>query len=41
LRGLEKQETFLVLSTVKEDQGYSLDAVLFDDTAKPGGADDD
>lgn len=25
LRGIEKQETFLVLSTVKEDQGYVLD----------------
>ncbi len=25
--GVEKQETFLVLSTVKEDEGYSLDGV--------------
>ena len=28
--GVEKQETFLVLSTVKEDQGYALQP-LFDD----------
>jgi Lrp/AsnC family leucine-responsive transcriptional regulator len=26
-RGVEKQETFLVLSTVKEDCGYALDAM--------------
>jgi Lrp/AsnC family leucine-responsive transcriptional regulator len=26
-RGVEKQETFLVLSTVKEDAGYALEAV--------------
>ncbi|MCP4679827.1 MAG: Lrp/AsnC family transcriptional regulator [Deltaproteobacteria bacterium] len=25
--GVEKQETFLVLSTVKEDEGYSLDGI--------------
>ena len=25
IAGVEKQETFLVLSTVKEDEGYSLD----------------
>jgi Lrp/AsnC family leucine-responsive transcriptional regulator len=30
LGGVEKQETFLVLSTVKEDQGYALQP-LFDD----------
>lgn len=27
LRGLEKQETFLILSTVKEDEGYALESV--------------
>ena len=26
IRGVEKQETFLVLSTVKEDEGYPLDS---------------
>lgn len=34
LRGIEKQETFLVLSTVKEDEGYILD----EDAANPSGA---
>jgi Lrp/AsnC family leucine-responsive transcriptional regulator len=28
IRGVEKQETLLVLSTVKEDEGYALDAGL-------------
>jgi Lrp/AsnC family transcriptional regulator, leucine-responsive regulatory protein len=31
--GVEKQETFLVLSTVKEDDGFSL-APLFDERAE-------
>jgi Lrp/AsnC family leucine-responsive transcriptional regulator len=29
--GVEKQETFLVLSTVKEDRGYSLEPLLSED----------
>ena len=29
--GVEKQETFLVLSTVKEDQGYALQPLLEDE----------
>ena len=32
LGGVEKQETFLVLSTVKEDQGYSLEPLFPDAT---------
>jgi Lrp/AsnC family leucine-responsive transcriptional regulator len=28
LAGVEKQETFLVLSTVKQDEGYSLEPLL-------------
>lgn len=34
LRGLEKQETFLILSTIKEDEGYALESVRADRTGK-------
>jgi Lrp/AsnC family leucine-responsive transcriptional regulator len=34
-RGVEKQETFLVLSTVKEDCGYALDAMAENRNGSP------
>jgi len=34
-RGVEKQETFLVLSTVKEDSGYALEAMPENQNGSP------
>ena len=36
--GVEKQETFLVLSTVKEDRGYALEPLFAGESREPSPA---